>query len=176
MKDDAQLIDEALAGDSAAFGHLVTKYQDRLYNTLVHVVGTSEAAFDGVQDAMVQAYVKLETFQRTSSFYTWLYRIAFNLAVSRHRREKQTLSLDRARDASGAEPADNGCGRPPAWSNKNGPEVQAALATLSEEHLADPGPARSTIARTKRSPRSWTCRSAPSAAGSIGPGCNCAIN
>ncbi len=139
MKDDAQLIDEALAGDSAAFGQLVTKYQDRLYNTLVHVVGTSEAAFDGVQDAMVQAYVKLETFQRNSraAFYTWLYRIAFNLAVSRHRRERQTLSLDRARDASGDEPADNGLA-PGARleQQERAAQVQAALATLSEEHRA----------------------------------------
>ena len=46
MNDDAQLIDEALAGDSAAFGRLVTRYQDRLYNTLVHVVGSADEAHD----------------------------------------------------------------------------------------------------------------------------------
>ena len=64
MKHDAQLIDEALGGDSAAFGQLVTRYQDRLYNSLVHVVGSAEAARDVTQDAFVQAYVKLETFER----------------------------------------------------------------------------------------------------------------
>ena len=42
MNDDAQLIDETLAGRSVAFGQLVTKYQDRLYNALVHVIGSGE--------------------------------------------------------------------------------------------------------------------------------------
>ena len=59
MKDDAQLIDEALAGNSASFGQLVTKYQDRLYNTIAHVVGCKNEAYDVVQDAFVQAFLKL---------------------------------------------------------------------------------------------------------------------
>ena len=101
MKDDAQLIDEALDGDSAAFGHLVTRYQDRLYNTLVHVVGSTDTAYDVVQDAFVQAFVKLETFERACAFYTWLYRIAFNLAISRRRREKSHVSIERAREVLG---------------------------------------------------------------------------
>ncbi len=48
VNDDAQLIDEALAGRSVAFGRLVTKYQDRLYNAVVHVVGSTEEARDVV--------------------------------------------------------------------------------------------------------------------------------
>ena len=96
MNDDAQLIDEALAGDSAAFGRLVTRYQDRLYNTLVHVVGSADEAHDMAQDAFVQAFLKLNTFHRTSAFYTWLYRIAFNLAVSRRRRQRPTSSIEHA--------------------------------------------------------------------------------
>src|SRR5687768_15040119 len=90
VNDDAQLIDEALAGHSAAFGRLVTRYQDRLYNTLVHVVGSTDEAYDVVQDAFVQAFLKLGSFHRSSAFYTWLYRIAFNLAISRRRRHKPT--------------------------------------------------------------------------------------
>ena len=82
VNDDAQLIDQTLEGQSAAFGQLVRKYQDRLYNTVVHVVGHAEDARDIVQDALVQAFVKLDSFRRRSAFYTWLYRIAFNLAVT----------------------------------------------------------------------------------------------
>lgn len=135
MSDDAQLIEQALAGHSAAFGQLVRKYQDRLYHTVVHVTGCGEDARDVVQEAFVQAFLKLESFQRTCAFYTWLYRIAFNVAASHCRRRKPTLSVERAREASGEEPLD---GRP-------GPEhrleqvercqqVQAAIASLSEEH------------------------------------------
>ncbi len=135
MKDDAQLIDEALEGDSAAFGQLVSRYQDRLYNTLVHVVGSADGAYDAVQDAFVQAYVKLDTFERASAFYTWLYRIACNLAISKRRRQKPTVSVEQAREVQGHEPADRGA--PPGdrlERQERACQVRAALARLSEEH------------------------------------------
>lgn len=137
MKDDARLIDEALDGDSAAFGQLVTRYQDRLYNTLVHVVGSREAAYDAVQDAFVQAYVKLDTFQRASAFYTWLYRIGFNLAVSRRRREKPAVSVEHAREVLGHEPVDHGDGPGARMERQERAcQVQAGLARISQEHRA----------------------------------------
>ncbi len=68
MNDDAQLISQALAGQTAAFGQLVQKYQDRLYNTVVHVAGNAEDAKDVVQEAFVQAFLKLESFQGASAF------------------------------------------------------------------------------------------------------------
>ena len=46
------------------------------------------------QEAFVQAFVKLESFGGRSTFYTWLYRIAFNLSVSRRRRERAEVSMD----------------------------------------------------------------------------------
>ena len=83
MNEDAQLIDETLAGNTSAFGLLVQKYQDRLFNTLVHVTGCHEEAEDVAQETFVQAYVKLRTFERRASVYTWMYRIAFNLWITR---------------------------------------------------------------------------------------------
>ena len=137
MNDDAQLIDQAISGNSAAFGQLVTRYQDRLYNTLVHVVGSADAAQDAVQDAFVQAYVKLDTFQRSSAFYTWLYRIAFNLAISQRRRHKPTVSIEEARDAVGLEPVDrNGAPHARAEQQERAFQVQAGLSRLSHEHRA----------------------------------------
>lgn len=135
MHDDVPLIDGALDGDSAAFGKLVAKYQDRLYNSLVHVVGSREAAADAVQDAFVQAYLKLETFQRDSGFYTWLYRIAFNLAATARRRQKATVSIEHAREELGHEPLDRG--DPPsarAEQQERAAQVRTALAALSDEH------------------------------------------
>lgn len=135
MKDDVRLIDETLGGDSAAFGQLVTRYQDRLYNTVVHVVGSSDTAHDVVQDAFVQAYTKLEKFERASAFYTWLYRIAVNLAISRRRREKPMTSVDQVREVLGNEPIDDA--DPPAAQleqRERACQVHRALAALSEEH------------------------------------------
>lgn len=135
MNDDAQLIDQTLAGDSAGFGRLVQKYQDRLYNTVVHVVGNAEDARDAVQEAFVQAFLKLDTFHRSSAFYTWLYRIAFNVAVSHRRRRRPTLSVEYAREASGLEPADHG-NNPTEKLERNEccGQVRHAISQLSDEH------------------------------------------
>ena len=103
-RDDSALIDETLAGQSASFGKLVTKYQDRLYNSVLHVIDSADEAYDVVQDAFVQAFIKLDTFSRQAAFYTWLYRIAFNLAVSRRRRRRPVASVEETKELTGAEP------------------------------------------------------------------------
>lgn len=135
MIDDARLIEDTLRGDSAAFGGLVRKYQDRLFSTVVHVAGSREEAEDVTQEAFVQAYVKLQSFHGESAFYTWLYRIAFNIAVSRRRRKKCEVSLDASRDNAGREVADDL--EPPGEHLLREERVQlvhSALGALSEEH------------------------------------------
>jgi RNA polymerase sigma-70 factor, ECF subfamily len=135
VNDDAQLIDETLAGRSAAFGQLVTKYQDRLYNTLVHVTGNAEDARDAAQEAFIQAFIKLDTFQQNAAFYTWLYRIAFNVAVSHRRRRRPTASVDRARESSGLEPMDpTEAPTERLEREERARQVHDAIAELSEEH------------------------------------------
>lgn len=137
MNDEAQLIAEALAGRSAAFGELVSRYQDRLYTTMVHLVGSTQDAEDVVQEAFVTAFVKLESFRQSSKFYTWLYRIAFNLAMSQGRRRRPTASIEAARESTGSDPVDDG--PPPAArmeQEERGSQVRAALAALSDEHRA----------------------------------------
>jgi RNA polymerase sigma-70 factor (ECF subfamily) len=135
LSDDAPLIAATLAGDSAAFGALVGLYQDRLYNSLLRVVGSADDAADIVQDAFVQAFVKLDTFRGSSAFYTWLYRIAFNLAMSHARRERKTTSLDGMKMFGGSEPVD---GQPAPETTLEQREraamVHAALAQLSTEY------------------------------------------
>jgi len=96
LVEDNLLIDESLAGKTASFGRLVDRYQDRLFHAMVHVAGSVEEAHDIVQDAFVQAFVKLESFRGASAFYTWLYRIAFNVAASRRRRTRPIASTDRS--------------------------------------------------------------------------------
>ena len=137
VKDDAQLIDATLAGQSAAFGELVTKYQDRLYHSLLHVVGSSETARDVAQDAFVQAFVKLDTFKRSSTFFTWLYRIAFNRAISHQRKEKRTVSVEETRDKTGDEPIDQAGGPETRMlQSEQVTQVRAAIADLGDEYRA----------------------------------------
>jgi RNA polymerase sigma-70 factor (ECF subfamily) len=136
--EDAQLIDEALAGNKDAFGQLVLRYQNRLFNTVVHVVGCRSAAEDVVQDAFVQAFVKLETFQRASAFYTWLYRIAVNLAISHRRRKRPELSVEAQRESgSHNEPIDASEGpTDPVEREERIAQVHQAMNVLNDEHRA----------------------------------------
>ena len=111
------------------------KYQDRLFNTMVHVCGSQEDARDIVQEAFVQAFVKLNTFQQNSAFYTWLYRIAFNTAISRKRRKRPQLSVEQSREATGDEPLDPHEGPENRLEQQERVSmVQQGLAALSEEH------------------------------------------
>ena len=110
MSDDANLIAETLAGQTAAFGKLVEKYQDRLFNTLSHLAGNAEDARDIVQEAFVQAFIKLDSFRGSSAFYTWLYRIAFNISAGWRRKRRPMSSIEQNREQIGMEPMDNGLG------------------------------------------------------------------
>ena len=96
-QDDGQLIRDACQGDTAAFGVLVRKYQARLCTSLTHVCGSLDDAEDVAQEAFVQAYVKFRTFAGGSAFYTWLYRIAVNAAISRRRKRREQTSVDTKR-------------------------------------------------------------------------------
>ncbi len=135
VTEDAELIELALGGDRAAFGSLVRRYQDRLFAAMIQVTGSSEEAEDVVQDAFVRAFLKLETFQNNSQFFTWLYRIAFNSALSRMRRRRGTTSLDQAREAVGDEPVDQASAPDERMLREERVKmVQLALQKLSEDH------------------------------------------
>ena len=137
MSDDAQLIEQALGGQSEAFGQLVLKYQDRLFNTVFHVVGHAEDARDIVQEAFVQAFLKLDTFRRHSAFYTWLYRIAFNAAMTSRRKRRPTLSVDRAKENGNVEPADDADDPAESLERKERcRQVRHAIGQMPEEYRA----------------------------------------
>ena len=91
---DQQLIDQTLSGNTDAYGVLVGRHQDRLFNSLVHLMRNESDAEDVVQDAFVLALTKLGSFKGNSQFYTWLFRIARNSAISRLRKKRPKVSLD----------------------------------------------------------------------------------
>ncbi len=105
--DDLRIINECLSGNRDAFGKLIRKYQDRLFNSILRVVGNAEDASDVVQDAFLNAYQSLNSFKGDAEFFTWLYRIAFNAAISLQRKRRAVLSLDWGTDEKlTAEPPD----------------------------------------------------------------------
>ncbi len=132
---DFELVRAALDGQVSAFESLVSSCQNRLFHAMVHVTGSLEEAEDVVQEAFVQAYLKLDTFQMNSRFYTWVYRIAFNNALSRKRRKKPAFSLEQSREQTGGEPVsplDNAEER--LIQTEQIAAVQAAIKELSDDH------------------------------------------
>jgi len=93
---DEQTLSQLRRGNWAAMEGLVQRYQDRLYVTVLRMVNHPEDAADLVQETFVRAMQNVARFEGKSTLYTWLFRIAINLAIS-HRRASQyraAISLD----------------------------------------------------------------------------------
>lgn len=95
LTEDQKTIDQVLAGDSAAYGVLVDKYQSRLLGLLYHSTGDRNLAEDIAQEAFARAYRKLDLFAGNSQFYTWLAKIAMNLLVSSRRKKRIENQIQR---------------------------------------------------------------------------------
>src|SRR5262245_7157033 len=139
--DDHRLIAECLRGDPAAFGLLVRRYQERLYHTVYRLVDHAEDAHDVVQEAFLHAYQSLDRFKGDAQFFTWLYRIAVNSAISLKRKQRAVVSLHVDREGQGSvpEPHDASEFSQPDLALERADEerrIQAALNRLSPEHRA----------------------------------------
>lgn len=138
-EDDQRLVEACRAGRTEAFGMLVLRYKDRLYPTIARLTGSPEDALDILQDAFLRAYQKLGHFQGGSSFYTWVYRIAVNLALSERRKRRPAIHRPGPLALDPAEAADD-----PERSDPAGPLeladrkrlVEQALETLAPEYRA----------------------------------------
>lgn len=139
--DDLGLIAACRAGQTDAFGILVRRYQDRLFPTVLRLTGSAEDSLDLLQEAFLRAYKKLGSFHAESSFYTWIYRIAVNLALSDRRRKRRMFWLTREEPGRGErnEPADDIRQSDPALPLERAERdqlIQEALNQLAPDHRA----------------------------------------
>lgn len=86
---DDELLRRCKDGQRDAFGMLVKRYQDRLFNTILRLCGNRDDAEELSQETFVKALENLNSFRQASQFYTWLFRIAVNLTITRRRRESR---------------------------------------------------------------------------------------
>ena len=155
-QNDNDLVRMTLQGDKEAYRALVERYQGRLFTTALDIVKTREDAEDVVQETFVKAFLSLGQFKGQSSFYTWLYRICFNMAIDIRRKAgrrggthlefKENFGVNRSAVESGArEQGGGGTGHHPqrvegphdALARKElGRKIQEVLGELSEEHRA----------------------------------------
>ena len=96
---DKVLVARFKAGDEAAFEEMVSRYWDRIYAMVLKLLRNSQDAEEVTQDAFIRAHRGLEKFRGDSSFSTWLYQIATNLARNRYwywwrRKRDKSISFD----------------------------------------------------------------------------------
>ena len=135
--DDLDLIRRCRAGELDAFRGLVEKYQERLKILIYGIVFDRQIAEDLAQEAFIKAWQALPRFKGESTIYTWLYRIAVNLALDDRRRKQRAPveSLDDIPEA-GADLAQSARLRPDRQAQAE--EMKAALRSgmegLSDAH------------------------------------------
>lgn len=140
---DAELVRLAQAGDERAFEALVVKYQRRVARHVARYVKSASEVEDIVQEAFIRAYRGLASFRGDSAFYSWLYRIATNVALSAAKRRGMEPTLvsdhDQEERADPFEPgvSDNENPERTLMASQLADAVQRALARLKPE-LAEP--------------------------------------
>src|ERR1700730_8276854 len=87
LKDD-DLIQETLDGNREAFGYLMRKYKDSLYDLACRILGHPQEAGGVPQDCFREAFRHLKSFNHKARFSTWLYSIVLNRVRNRLRRNK----------------------------------------------------------------------------------------
>jgi RNA polymerase sigma-70 factor (ECF subfamily) len=125
---EAELFRKAQAGDRAAFGQIVVLFQDRLYNAILRMVGDSDEARELTQETFTRALVKIDSFRGEAGPYTWLFRIAVNLAIS------QLRKVSRHRTFSLNSPAGGGNGKASFADD----QAAALVDRVSEPRSTDP--------------------------------------
>jgi RNA polymerase sigma-70 factor (ECF subfamily) len=95
--EDNALVERCRNGETAAFEPIVERYQRLLFTVAFRILGDYDEASDAAQNAFFKAYQKLETFDRSRRFFSWIYRIllneCLNLRRDRHPHEPLTPEL-----------------------------------------------------------------------------------
>lgn len=135
---DFVLVRLAQEGDRQAFEALMVKYQRRIARHVARYIKRSGDVEDVVQESFIRAYRGLASFRGDSAFYTWLYRIATNVAMSALKREKAYVSVEDSASDERDESFEPGVsdGEDPERSlmaRQIGEAVQQAMARLNPE-------------------------------------------
>ena len=129
---DLELTRRSQAGDTEAFGQLVTKYRRKIFTMVCGMVHNEHDAWDLAQEAFLKAWQSIHRFEGRSSFYTWLYSLTVNLTIYsiRQKGRREEVELNDAIASSLPGPRVN------YQRTEIREHVNAALARLSPEHRA----------------------------------------
>src|ERR671918_53886 len=94
--DDAEAIKKCQLGDLEAFRHLVERYQKRALAHAMAILLNRDDAEDAVQDAFIDAFKAIGTFDTSRTFYQWFYVLLRNRCYKLASRRRPTENLDEA--------------------------------------------------------------------------------
>jgi len=127
--EDTDLIRKARRGDVEAYNLLISRWEKRVYNYLLRIVGDREEALDLSQDVFLKAYQNLRKLDDPARFAAWLFRIAHNEAFSAFRKRRPERDTAGQAEFSGDEIA----GREGVFPIELSIAVTTALSRLPEE-------------------------------------------
>ena len=117
--NEAHIIEEILNGKTNRYEYFLDKYGQQVFAWVARIVSCQEDAEELTQDVFLKAFQQLSSFKAESSFSTWIYRIAYNAAISATRKQNHdVLHLDDA-----------------VFANLSDAQVDEALEDESEEQL-----------------------------------------
>lgn len=89
--DETHIIHRILKGETSLYEYFLDKYSQQVFILIIRIVENQEDAEELTQDTFLKAFEHLSSFKAESSFSTWIYRIAYNTAISATRKRKQEL-------------------------------------------------------------------------------------
>ena len=92
---DTYYIEQVLKGDKSAFSYLVNRYSEMVYSISLKILKNTADAEDLAQEVFISAFQSLGSFKGNSKFSTWLYRIAYNKAISKTRKANFEISTEK---------------------------------------------------------------------------------
>ncbi|MDR1883303.1 MAG: sigma-70 family RNA polymerase sigma factor [Prevotella sp.] len=91
--DDIYYIRRIREGYTDAFAHIVRRYQRMVFTIVGKIVFSRADAEDITQEVFIKVFQSLDKFREESEFVTWLYRIAYNTAISELRKRKHEFAV-----------------------------------------------------------------------------------
>ena len=93
-EQDRVLVKRCLEGHGDAASGLVDRYQKRLFNVALRMLGNVQDAEDVTQTVFLNAFLKLETYDPRFRFFSWIYRMTVNESLNMLKRRKRTVTLE----------------------------------------------------------------------------------
>ena len=92
VPEDRALLRSHLEGDPEAFGLLFARHRDRLWAVALRTTGDREEAADALQDALIAAFRRADSYRGDAAVTTWLHRIVVNACLDRLRRRRVRMA------------------------------------------------------------------------------------